>query len=65
MTDGASAARAQPSRGPAQIPVRGLYETQFAVSELERSVAFYRDVVGLAPARLRALGVTPLSFFGA
>ena len=97
------------------VPVRGLYETHLMVSDLDRSVAFYRDVVGLplalqlpergaaflwvpdsrrsmlglwsrgsaplgmtlhvafevglddlldAPRRLRANGVTPLSFFG-
>jgi lactoylglutathione lyase len=28
-------------------PVRGLYETHLAVSDLARSVAFYREVVGL------------------
>lgn len=98
-----------------QVPVRGLYETHLTVSDLDRSIAFYRDVVGLplalevperaaaflwvpdsrrsmlglwalgsapigmtlhvafevaaddlleAPSRLRAHGVTPLSFFG-
>jgi lactoylglutathione lyase len=31
----------------AHVPVRGLYETHLTVSELDRSVAFYRDVVGL------------------
>jgi lactoylglutathione lyase len=97
------------------VPVRGLFEAHLTVSDLDRSLAFYRDVVGLplayelpergaaffwcgapggamlglwslgsapialnlhiafdvalddviaAPARLRALGVTPLSFFG-
>ena len=97
------------------VPVRGLYETHLTVSDLDRSIAFYRDVVGLpmalevperaaaflwvpnsrrsmlglwalgsapigmtlhvafevaaddlleAPLRLRAHGVTPLSFFG-
>jgi lactoylglutathione lyase len=30
-----------------QVQVRGLYETHLMVSDLERSVAFYRDVVGL------------------
>jgi lactoylglutathione lyase len=95
--------------------VRGLFETHLTVSDVERSIAFYRDVVGLpvalelpergaafhwigepgqamlglwsagsapigmqlhiafdmaledvlqAPARLRAAGVEPLSFFG-
>lgn len=29
------------------IPVEGLYESHLSVSDLERSVAFYRDVVGL------------------
>ena len=97
------------------VQVRGLYETHLMVSDLDRSLAFYRDVVGLpvalevperaaaflwipdshrsmlglwsrgsapmgmtlhiafavdledlleAPSRLRANGVTPLSFFG-
>src|SRR6266496_2119471 len=95
------------------IPVRGLFETHLTVSDLQRSVRFYREVVGLsvafevpergaaffwiggtgqtmlglwslgsapmglvlhiafdvalddlldAPKRLRAMGVTPLSF---
>jgi lactoylglutathione lyase len=97
------------------VPVRGLFESHLTVSDLDRSLGFYRDVVGLtlayelperdaaflwcgapgaamlglwslgsaplalnlhiafdvalddvlgAPARLRDLGVTPLSFFG-
>jgi lactoylglutathione lyase len=97
------------------VPVRGLFETHLTVTDLGRSVAFYRDVVGLpvalevpergaaflwcggpgktmlglwslgsmpmglnlhvafdaelkdvldAASRLRAVGVTPLSFFG-
>jgi lactoylglutathione lyase len=29
------------------VPVRGLYETHLSVSDLDRSVAFYRDIVGL------------------
>jgi lactoylglutathione lyase len=29
------------------VPVRGLYESHLVVSDLDRSVAFYRDVVGL------------------
>src|SRR5947208_16647664 len=29
------------------VPVRGLFETHLTVSDLSRSVAFYRDVVGL------------------
>jgi lactoylglutathione lyase len=29
------------------VPVRGLYETHLSVTDLDRSVAFYRDVVGL------------------
>jgi lactoylglutathione lyase len=98
------------------VPVRGLFEAHLTVGDLERSVAFYRDIVGLPPAlelpergaaffwcgppgktmlglwsmgsmpmglslhvafdveledalaspgRLRALGVTPYSFYGA
>ena len=97
------------------VPVRGLFESHLTVSDLSRSVAFYRDVVGLpvalevpergvaffwcgapgktmlglwslgsapmglnlhiafdveledvldSPSRLKAVGVTPLSFFG-
>jgi len=97
------------------MTVRGLFETHLTVSELSRSVSFYRDVVGLpvalelpergaafhwigkagqamlglwsigsaplamqlhiafdmalddvlaAPAKLRAQGIQPLSFFG-
>ena len=99
---------------PERVPVRGLFETHLTVRDLGRSIAFYRDVVGLpvalelpergaafhwigepgqamlglwslgsapmglslhvaftvsledtleACARLRGLGVTPLSFF--
>ena len=29
------------------FPIRGLFETHLTVSDLERSIAFYRDVVGL------------------
>lgn len=29
------------------VPVEGLFETQIAVRDIERSIAFYRDVVGL------------------
>ena len=29
------------------VPVRGLFETHLTVRDVERSVAFYRDVVGL------------------
>ena len=108
---------ARPRRAvTAPVAVRGLFEAHLAVSDLDRSVRFYRDLVGLAPAfelrdrgvaffwvgrpgeamlglwslgsapmtivghiafaaslddviaspqRLRSLGVTPLSFFGA
>jgi lactoylglutathione lyase len=100
---------------PGPVPVAGLFETHLTVADVARSVAFYRDVVGLpvalelpergaafhwigapgrarlglwslgsapmglslhlalsvelddllrAPARLEALGVAPLSFFG-
>jgi lactoylglutathione lyase len=31
-------------------PVRGLFETHLTVRDVPRSVAFYRDVVGLPPA---------------
>ncbi len=30
------------------VPVTGLFETHLTVSDLSRSVAFYRDVVGLS-----------------
>ena len=29
------------------IPIKGLFEAHLTVSDLERSIAFYRDVVGL------------------
>lgn len=29
------------------VPVHGLFETHLTVSDLDRSVAFYRDVIGL------------------
>jgi lactoylglutathione lyase len=29
------------------VPIRGLFETHLTVSDLPRSIAFYRDVVGL------------------
>jgi lactoylglutathione lyase len=29
------------------IPIEGLFETHITVRDLERSIAFYRDVVGL------------------
>jgi len=29
------------------IPIEGLFETHITVSDLQRSIAFYRDVVGL------------------
>jgi lactoylglutathione lyase len=32
---------------PQPVPVRGLFETHLTVSDLDRSIAFYRDVVGL------------------
>ena len=32
---------------PEPLPVRGLFETHLTVGDLHRSVAFYRDVVGL------------------
>lgn len=32
------------------LPVAGLFETHLTVSDLDRSLAFYRDVAGLTPA---------------
>ena len=32
---------------PEPVPVAGLFETHLTVGDLGRSVAFYRDVVGL------------------
>lgn len=32
------------------LPIRGLFETHLTVRDLDRSIAFYRDVVGLIPA---------------
>lgn len=32
---------------PAVIPIRGFFETHLTVRDLDRSIAFYRDVVGL------------------
>jgi lactoylglutathione lyase len=29
------------------VPVRGLFETHLTVSDLRRSIAFYRDIIGL------------------
>ena len=31
----------------AVVPIQGLWETHLTVSDLERSVAFYRDTIGL------------------
>lgn len=39
-----------PSRSPAQVPVRALFEAHLAVNDVDRSVSFYRDVVGLSTA---------------
>jgi lactoylglutathione lyase len=36
--------------GEAPVPVRGLFETHLTVADLDRSIQFYRDVVGLPPA---------------
>jgi len=35
---------------PEHVPVHGLFEAHLTVSDLPRSVAFYRDVVGLSVA---------------
>ena len=32
---------------PGPVPIRGLFEAHLAVADLGRSVAFYRDIVGL------------------
>jgi lactoylglutathione lyase len=32
------------------VPVQGLFETHLTVADLDRSIRFYRDVVGLPPA---------------
>jgi catechol 2,3-dioxygenase-like lactoylglutathione lyase family enzyme len=29
------------------VPIRGLFETHLTVSDIDRSIAFYRDIVGL------------------
>lgn len=55
LTSIESCARAdRPARGPPEteppMRVRGLFETHLSVADLARSVAFYRDVVGLSPA---------------
>jgi lactoylglutathione lyase len=34
-----------------RVAIRGLFETHLTVSDLDRAVAFYRDVVGLPVAR--------------
>ena len=45
------------------VPVAGLFETHLTVSDLDRSIAFYRDVVGLPLAhRVPARGVMPTRF---
>ena len=31
------------------VPIRGLFEAHLTVSDLDRSIAFYRDVLGLRP----------------
>jgi len=33
---------------PGPTPVAGLFETHLTVHDLQRSIRFYRDVVGLA-----------------
>jgi lactoylglutathione lyase len=32
---------------PGVVPIEGLFETHLTVADLDRSVAFYRDIVGL------------------
>jgi lactoylglutathione lyase len=36
-----------PSGAPEAVPVRGLFEAHLTVGDIDRAVAFYRDVVGL------------------
>ena len=48
------------------VPIRGLFEAHLTVSDLERSIAFYRDVLGLplahrVPARNVAFFWVPAS----
>ncbi len=48
------------------VPIRGLFEAHLTVSDLERSIAFYRDVLGLPlahriPARQVAFFWVPTS----
>jgi lactoylglutathione lyase len=48
------------------VPIRGLFEAHLTVSDLERSIAFYRDVLGLKlahriPARQVAFFWVPAS----
>ena len=44
------------------VPVEGLFETHLTVRDMEQSIAFYRDIVGLE------LGIAqserPAAFFG-
>src|SRR5438876_600472 len=44
------------------VPVRGLFETHLTVSDLKRSVGFYRDVVGL-PLALEASELSAAFFW--
>jgi lactoylglutathione lyase len=46
-----------------QVRVRGLFETHLTVNDLERSVGFYRDVVGL-PLALESDGNTAFFWIG-
>ncbi len=39
--------RALYSRQGKHVPVSGLFETHLTVSNLQRSIAFYRDIMGL------------------
>jgi len=43
------------------IPIEGLFETHITVSDLQRSIAFYRDVVGLQVGLLQP--ERPAAFF--
>lgn len=46
---------------PAMPPIKGIYETHLTVADLDRSIAFYRDVVGLELAHI--VGERGIAFF--
>ena len=46
------------------VPIRGLFETNLTVSDLRRSIAFYRDVLGLQVALGTWVGYSRTSMLG-